>query len=123
MRLGFFCFGQTWQKLTFKARGAGNGKNEGEGGDGDEAEVSKRTRAQLKDKKAGKKEVDAAPDGAQGDVVDRYQAPPSVRNWLGRSDDFLFSLLVKLSGTVVALLVNAWLLPRLFRMAGHCEAG
>ena len=56
-----------------------------------------------------------------GDVVDRYQAPPSVRNWLGRGDDLLFSLLVKLSGTVVALSVNSWLLPRLFRMAGQCE--
>eukprot|EP00618_Florenciella_parvula_P032603 CAMPEP_0119540066 /NCGR_PEP_ID=MMETSP1344-20130328/52050_1 /TAXON_ID=236787 /ORGANISM="Florenciella parvula, Strain CCMP2471" /LENGTH=345 /DNA_ID=CAMNT_0007583655 /DNA_START=43 /DNA_END=1081 /DNA_ORIENTATION=- len=109
--VGFFCFGQTWQKLTFKARGAGNGKNEGEGEGGDV------------DKKAGKNEVEGAPVGSQGDVVDRYQAPPSVRNWLGRSDDFLFSLLVKLSGTAVALFVNAWLLPRLFRTAGHCEIG
>ena len=102
--VGFLCFGQTWQKLTFKARGTDKSTAVGE--ETDTADKSAR----------------AVHEGAVGDVVDRYQAPPSVRNWLGRGDDFLFSLLVKFSGTCVALLVDSWLLPRLFRLTEQCGA-
>lgn len=76
VQLGFFCFGNAWQKLTCSVRPSGKGT----------------------------------------DTVERYQADPAVRKWLGRNDDFLFSLLVKLSGTAVALLINTiWVLPLLFR--------
>ena len=55
------------------------------------------------------------PSGKGSDTVERYQADPGVRRWFGRNDDFLFSLLIKLSGTAVALVVNAvFVVPRLF---------
>ena len=74
--LGYFCFGNAWQALTFSLRPGVRGK----------------------------------------DVVERYQASPNVRKWGGRNDDKLFALLIKLSGTAVALVINVtWVLPLLFR--------